>query len=1210
MRTFRWAGGMKPSLAPLSCVVFCSLVGVAAGAQEYRASVMGSITDASGAAIAGAKVTLHNQGTGVDTTAASNAKGTYAINFVDPGTYVLSVDAPNFERWEMRNLRLDTAQDIKVNAKLQISSATSSVTVVADGAILESANANVAQLFDTQDLNNLPIADGNPTNLLQLVGGSINTGNPIYTRPFDVGAITSFRVNGTPGASSYYLNGVPVNGIAGAYSGQVMAFIPPAEAVDQIKAETLSYNASDGNTAAATFNFNTKSGTNQIHGSLYEYFENSYLNASNWKAEHLNQAKAAQRSNHFGGTVGGPVMLPHIYDGRNKTFFFFFLDEVRDTLPRPTSYLVPTQKMRTGDLSEVCTAGFTNGLCNNANQQIYNPFSAKATSGGHVTRQPFLNNQIPAALQNKTGLNVLSLYPQANIPGAAADGSVNYYSPNSDTDTFDAWMIRGDHYFSGSHHLAMDYFQSNRNETSGIAPGLNGAIHPAGYTYQLINHGFGLTDTVALSSSMVLDARLGFNRFEQAQAPTSLGYDLSSLGFSSAAISQFHGSSYLPPFASADLTTLTTVSPNDRVSNEYSLGASLTKSIGRHLIKFGYDGMLYRINYNSEGNNLGTYTFNGNYASQTDTSVSQYGMGIADLLVGQPTAGSIAINSSYAEQILYHAAYVQDDWKISPKLTLTVGLRYEFEGAPTERYNRNTRGFDLTSANPTQGAAQSNFAALFPQGLNPGSGLPVKTQLSVLGGYTWADSTHRGFFNADKKVFLPRLGVAYEAKPGTILRGGGGIYKIPLVTSMTGYPAGNQTGFSQTTTLTPSTDNGLTFVANINNPFPYGVVQPTGSSLGLYQNLGTSASFFPENPPTEYAAHWTAEIQQALPSKWVLDLAYLGSAGWNLTNTSYIASAVPAAYFSTSKTRDTALINAMTATVRNPFQGLLGTTAQNSTALNTGSTVQVQQLLRPRPQFTNVSQTAFNSDDNYHSLNAKLMRRFGNGYSFNATYTWSKLIEHYGFDNDFQVTPNKEISGQDVPNRLTATFVAEMPFGKTRKWLNRIPTWADTVIGGWQASGTYQAQSGSPLDFGNVAYFGDPSTLHFNYQKSLVGTGTPMIDVSGFYLPTDANGKAWASAAAQRADSRISLSNNIRYMPHNMGNTRSVPQNNVDLTVMKKMQVTEKVSAQIRASFLNAFNRPWFTNPYTTPTAATFGTLDGNQKNNPRYIQLNARIVF
>ncbi|WP_446743068.1 carboxypeptidase regulatory-like domain-containing protein [Silvibacterium acidisoli] len=1199
---------MRRRFVMLVWVAILVICRMPAGAREYRASVTGAVTDPSKAVVVGAIVTIHNQATGVETTTKSDSTGSYVLNFIDPGTYILSAEANGFRRWEKHDLRLDTAQEVKVNITLKLSEASSTVTVEAGTPALETANANISQLFDTRDISGLPIADGNPTQLLQLVGGSINTGNPIYSRVFDIGAITTFRVNGTPGASSYYLNGVPANATTG--GAQAMAIVPPSEAIDQVNVSTLWFNGSDGNTAAANFNFNTKSGTNQPHGSVYEYFENSYLNGRTWHEEELNQAKPAQRSNHFGGTFGGPVVIPHAYDGRSKTFFFAFLDEVRDTLPRPTSYEVPTLKMRTGDLSEVCTSGFTNGLCNTANQQVYNPFSATATSDGHVIRQPFLNNQIPASLLSTFGQKVLSLYPQPNIPGGTVDGTPNFYSPNSDTDTYYAWMVRGDHHFTNDHHLAMDYFQSNRKETSGVAPNLGSALHPGSYNYELINHGFGITDTIALTANTVLDARLGFNRFEQFFGPLTVGYDLSSLGFSSKALAEFHGTSYLPIISSADLSTISST-PYDRALNQYSAAASLTKSVRNHLIKFGYDGRLYRTNYNSTGNNNGNYTFNGSFASQTDTSTTQYGMGITDLLVGQPTAGSIDVNASYAAQIFYHSAFLQDEWNVTPKLSIAAGLRYEFEGAPTDRYNRNTRGFDLTSANPTQSAAQGAFTSAFPGGLDPGLGLPVKTDFSVLGGYTWADSTHRGFFNADKKVFLPRMGLAYALREDTVIRTGAGLYKIPLSTANAFWPAGNQTGFSQTTNLTPTTDNGLTFAANISNPFPNGVVQPTGTSLGLYQNLGAAATYFPVNPLTQYAAHWTAEVQHAFLKKWVADVVYLGSKGWNIGQSSNIEDAVPQQYFSTSPTRDTALINAMTRTVSNPFYGLLGSTSQNSTALNTGSTVQVQQLLRPRPQFTGITSTVFNSSDVYHSLNTKVVRRFADGYSFTAVYTWSKLLERSGFNNDFQVLSTKALSSQDVPQRFTATFVGELPFGRERHWLNSMPLWADMALGGWQASGSYGTQSGYPLDFGNVFYSGDPRKLHFKYDKALVGTGTPMIDISGFYLPTDANGNAWTSADAKRADSRIQLSNNVRYMPRYMGNTRAPGQrDDINLAITKKFQLSDRVSTSVRASFINAFNTSWWTNPYLVPSVATFGTLDGNQSNNPRYIQLNARINF
>ena len=1196
----------------LACAVIFVVGWVSASAQDYRAGVTGSVVDAQGASVIGAKVVLHNEGTGVDTSTASDKAGSYVLNFVDPGDYLLSVEAPGFQRWEMRNLRLDTAQQVKVNVSLKVSEASASVTVVSSNTILETADANVTQLFDTRDLRDLPIPDGDPAMLLQLMGGSVWWGNRTVTRLADNGAITEFYANGFPGPSMFYLNGIPDNGVIGGNQG--MAFIPPTDATDQVKIQSTWYNAADGFTGGASVNFNTKSGANTPHGSVYEYFGNEALNARTWTERHLDDRISEFRTNHFGGTFGGPVIIPHLYNGRNKTFFFVFSDHIRDYDPNPTEYVVPTQKMRTGDLSEICTAGFNaSEVCNNISQQIYNPFSATATSGGHVTRQPFLNNKVSSTLINPITSKYLSYYPLPNIPGVAADGSANFFSENVQVVDYDSFLVRLDHYIGSKQHLAGDYFVSHRSDLYNTWPGAQNGISQSAGTSHNINHGFGITDTITLSPSTVLDARLGFNRFEIVYTSNTAGFDLGSMGFPDSVIHQFSGTTYFPRFTSTGLSSIGGPAIHANPSNEYSAAATLIKSIGSHLVKFGYAGMLYRTNYASPGNNLGTYAFNGNYAAKTDTSADIYGTGMVDMLVGQPTGGSIDVAASYANQVLYHGAFIQDEWKVNPKLTISAGLRYEFEGAPTERFNRNTRGFDLTSPNPVQASAQAAWTADFPAGLSVGPGLPVKTSFSALGGYTYTSSKQRSFFNPDHKVFMPRIGVAYSPQSSTVLRGGVGLYKSPLVSALGNAPGSNQTGFSQTTTLVPTLDNGLTFVANINNPFPNGVVAPAGSSLGLSQGLGSSVSFFPLNPPTSYVMHWSAEVQQLLPGKWLMDLVYLGSKGWHLPNSannSNLPDAVPEIYFSTMKSRDTTRIGQLTTTVKNPFQGTMGPKSVNSTALNTGSTTTVYQLLRPMPQFTAVSTTPFNSTIDYNSLQVRLLRRFAHGYSFNAIYTWSKTMQRINFLNDFQAIPTRSLAGYDAPHHLVATFVAELPFGRGRRWMNSLPGWADSVLGGWQTSGMYQVQDGEPLNFGNVYYSKDPSHLHFHYNSSLVGTGTPMLDTSGFYFPTDANGNAWTSATAQRADSRISLSYNIPYFPRSMGNTRGPGYDNIDLAARKKFRITERVSANLDVDLMNALNHPWFSNPVLTPSTATFGTLSGVQQNNSRAIRLVARISF
>lgn len=1196
----------------LCCLLFAMLACTTGMlAQDFRGSITGTVTDSTGAVVPGAKVTLTNTETGVASAAASNGSGSYAYLYVVPGNYRLQVESAGFAKWERKAVELHVNEQLKINAELRVGNGAEMVTVEATAPVLEAANADVGQLYESKDIEELPLPDGNAITMARLTSGAVLTGDPKFTRPFDNSAISSVRVNGAEGGNSFSLNGIPNNGLQIDNGNSVVAYVPPADAVKEFKMSTSWFSAAQGNSASSNINLDTKSGTNQFHGSAYEYFQNEALDATPWLVNHSGQKKSVTRSNHFGGTFGGPVLIPHVYDGHQKTFFFVMAEGVLDKFPEPGTRLVPTAKMRNGDLSEFCTSGFnSSGLCINGNQQMYNPFTAVSNgSGGKVLRQPFLYNKIPINLLNPITQKYLEYYPLPNITTDDITKD-NYFSSNPRTDSFHSWMARVDHVLTSRQRLAFNYFTNWRQEARGVWTGTMNGINPVGNHLTFINHGVGITDTITLSTTTLLDIKLGFNRFEDSRIAASKGYNPAQLGFSSSVTSLFRGVSYLPRFDIADFDNLSQQQPQIAASNYYSLAPTITKMMGSHILSVGYDGRMYRFNWNSSGNGMGQYSFDGDYARKTEGGTKQFGMGMVDFLVGQPTSGSIDRNSSRANQSFYHSAFVQDDWKVTRKLTLNLGIRYEYEGAPNERYNRNVRGFDFTTPAPFQAAAQAAFAQMYPNGLSV-LGHSAITAINAVGSYNWANDKNRGLWNPNPWNFMPRFGAAYAVDDKTVVRLGWAIYSLPFVSHYSGVAGNNQAGFSQSTPLNPSNDNGLTFLANLENPFPYGVMDPAGSSRGAYQNAGGNVSFFfPTDVKTPHVQRWSFEVQRSLPGNWTIDAIYNGSHGTNLDRSSWIFDTVSSEYYSTLPTRDQATYDALTKKVPNPFKGLFGTAAQNSTSLNTASTIAAYQLLRPYPQFTGINSVLFNGSSHYEGAQLKVTHRFKKGYSVNGIYTWSKLLERYGFSNEFQYLPNKQLSGADIPHRVVVTFIGEVPFGRGRRWGRNLPGYLEAIAGGWQMQGVYQAQSGDPIDFGNRAYFGDPKKLKFDYKKELVGTGTPLIDVSGFYLPTDANGNPWSSASAMRTDPRISLTYNVRNFPTNMGNTRNPGQNNVDLSVTKKFRLREGMTLETRGEFLNAFNHPWWTDPYTDPTKATFGTLDGNQRNLPRNIQITMRLVF
>ena len=466
-------------------------------------------------------------------------------------------------------------------------------------------------------------------------------------------------------------------------------------------------------------------------------------------------------------------------------------------------------------------------------------------------------------------------------------------------------------------------------------------------------------------------------------------------------------------------------------------------------------------------------------------------------------------------------------------------------------------------------------------------------------------TTSRGFWNADSNNIQPRAGFAYQLDQQTVLRGGIGVYTVPFII------AGNfQPGFSQTTSLVPTLDRGLTFPATLSNPFPDGVLAPSGSSLGPNTLLAQDISrFAPLDLNNSQNMRYTVNLQRELPGQWLLEVAYAGSRGWDLTTGGGGAAgeidfnAIPVQYLSTSPVRDQATIDFLAQLVTNPFANLIPGTGSN------GATIARSQLLRPYPQFGNVRSFDDDGTSEYNSAQAKIEKRFTRGYTVLAAYTWSKFTERVFKLNPSDSGYEKRLSEFDVPHRVALSGIWEVPFGNGRRWASGASGISNALIGGWSLQAIGQFQSGRPISFHdrNVYFNGDLGALKSDYSGD---SNQPVFDISGFYFHDAAvqtNGVD--DPTKQRADSRIRLANNVRYFPSRIPGLRGQGLNLWDISIVKQVPINGRVRAQFNVEFLNAFNHPVFNNPSTDPTTADFGKVT-SQNNLPRDIQLAAKIVF
>ena len=1089
--------------------------------------------------------------------------------YLIPGTYSVTAEHTGFDKAIRDGVMLHVGDDWKVDIVLNLGNVSQSVTVAASTLVLQPENAEMGQTVTGEQIASLPIGDGNPFILARLTEGSVFLGDPKMTRPFDNADVGNIRVNGSDGSNEFSLNGMTNMGKSVSGGNQV-AYIPSSDAMQEFKMTTSTFSAITGRTAGANINVSTKSGTNSLHGTLYEFFRNDKLAANDFFLNMAGKPRAVVRYNRFGGTVGGPVVLPKIFDGRNKLFFFFAYENLPDVFPEPGTFTVPTAAERTGNFSALPAANV-----------IYDPMSAVTTTPGHVARTPFSNNTIPSSRFNILGMNLLQLYPMPDLAGNV-DGTSNYVSEQSRRDKFHSYLERTDYNLGNRHRFSFNYYSNWREEKRFDWGGVVNGQVTSGQDLFNINQGGSIEDVITLTPTSLLDLRFGATRMDAPVAPAGMGSDPAALGFSPAVTALFRGPIYEVPF---DLTGFTRLQHNTNtnlnrsmLSNNVSFQPRFTKIMQGHTINAGWDFRVYRENFQSWGNAEGNYAFNTTYTKATDSASSFQGQGLAALMLGQPTGGQIDRYGTRANQGTFHGVYVQDDWKASSRLTLNLGLRWEYEVPTTDRYNQNTRGFDLTSPSPVQAAAAQAFASAFPTGLAlPNGSTLTAASFHVLGGYLFADPNHRNFFDGNFANFMPRIGFAYQLDAKTVIRGGWALYSIPK-----GLAGVNQAGYSQSTTLTPSGDNGLTFQANLDNPFPSGVVDPTGSKLGMMTSIGAAVTYYPLDLKTAHSQRWSVSVQRQVANNWFVEATYTGNHGYTLPVSSNYLDAIPAQFLSTNPLRDTAAIAALGATVTNPFYGITPGTSYNTT-----KTIAISQLLRPFSQFTGISSPVPTGASSYQSGAIRIERRFRN-FTLLANYGRSKLIERSTLFNDFQTTPQKAISTSDVPDRLSLAFVAPLPFGKGHRLGGNWSGPLNAALGGWQVQGIIQAQSGRPITMGNLTYFGDPSKLRTDISSSTI---SKTFDTSGFY--------------------NLALASNIRTFPSTLADFRGQAINNSDLSILKLIALGKdgRIGLQIRGEFLNAFNHPFFSNPSVDPTNAAFGSVT-SQYNLPREVQLGLRFTF
>jgi len=1126
------------------CVIAASL----GWSQDPRGSITGRVTDQSGALIPGARMHATNQATGVSAVATTNQSGNFVMPFLVPGTYTVTAEAQGFKKYSRSGIQLRVSDTAEVNISMEIGQVAETVEVTSKAPLLDTAAASLGQVVAEKHLLELPLNAGNPIELMYLTPGMVN---PATTMPPMHAPWTGMNTqsNGNPGGSNdFSIDGVPNTFPNGISRGVRPALNPPTTAVSEFRIQTTSYDASVGHSVGASVNVSTKGGSNEFHGGAHWFLKNSALDTPSYFDRLANRKLDAYRYNRAGLDIGGPVLFPG-YNGRNRTFFFYTHERTIWQVPEPRLDTVPTPAQRNGDFSGLLALG--------SQYQIYDPFSAVTAPNGRLSRSPFPNNIVPQSLMDPVGRKLVGFYPEPNMVGTR-DGANNYYTPAVAGEDYWVHLARIDHAISENHRVfvRLDIARWDEDQLRRLGPS-----NPAsGLLTSSRDKGLALDYVGILSPQMVFNFRYGLTYQERADHRVSQGWDLAGLGFSKTLVSLIDSKqATIPELVLDGYARMSRFWTGDGSNTglTHSFNGNFTTLWKEHSMKYGVSFRAYRSFGDRHPYSTSPYfRFGSTYTRGPldNAAGSPLGQDLAALLMGLPSSGYMEMTPSFALNGPSLGLYFQDDYKLTRKLTVNLGLRWEYDLPVTERYNRLVAQFDGTTSNPIEAAARANYAK------SPIAEIPA-ANFRVLGGLTWVNEGGRGrtAFSSSRTNFMPRVGLAYQLTQKTVLRGGYGMFYDTVGVNQT-VPI--QTGYAQSTPVQVSMDDGLTFVTRMSDPLPNGLIQPAGSKGGLATNLNQSLSVFHAVRKTPYSQRWSLGVQHLLPGQLVIDTSYVGNRGTRL-EISRNLNGVPTSYLSTSFFRDQTAIDYLSQRMANPFYG---------TNPIYGSAITRADLLRPYPQFGSITIDDPVGYSWYHALQMSLEKRFSQGFTGQMSYTFSKLMQATEFLNAADPMPYETLSSTDRPHILALSAVWEVPVGRGRRFGAGMPKVLDALVGGLQVSTVYKRQSGAPLEFGDAIFTGNIKDIALSGDERTVTR----------WFNTDAGFNRVASQ--QRSYS-------VRSFPLRFAHVRGDAQRRWDLAVKKNFNLTEQVKLEFRAESLNVDNADIFGPPNTSVTSSSFGRV-------------------
>jgi hypothetical protein len=1194
--------------------------GVAA-AQSDRGAIAGTVMDSSGGVVADATVTATGADTGAVYKTITTSTGAYHISDMQVGIYNISVSSPGFKSAKQTNVLVQVNTTSSLDITLQAGDVNETVTVLADLPTLQTETSDIGTVVSERQIMELPLAVNatgqshlrSPETFVFLTPGTAGPG----TADSGSGIFQAKLAGGQNFGNEVLLDGAST---ARADSGSSFdQTAPSVEALQEFRVTTSTVPAEFGRTTGGVESFTTKSGTNNYHGSLYDIFRNEDLNAKEWFQNFRNQPKDIDKKNDYGGSVGGPVWIPKLYKGHDKTFFFFSWEQYRQKQGSTATSTVPTDQERAGDFSFLLIPSNVLGTnpCDGTpiiQGQIFDPSTTK-TVGGVLCRTAFPNNKVPIST---VAQNILKFIPEPTSTDKNQLANNFFFSSvNPILDT--TWSVRIDHSFSDKNKLFFSFSKRDQESING-SPSLPPPIDGGSFNHPFVTDYYRVGFDHFFSSALLNHFNVGLNRiYNNNIASSADGSDWpAKLGISGAHGPIFPQISFAANTNQA-LTSYGTAQFDANYVNSLVAADSVSWTRGRHSLRFGVDWRAYQysiIDRSHESPGLG-FDLAQTAVEPTLSGAGKTGDAFASFLIGAVQNWSLAVRSHQPRfDSRYVAGYAQDDFKLRSNLMINIGLRYEVETPRREASNQQSV-ISLTAPNP---------GAIGPNGPLPGALIFGGTGQGRSGGTASGAET-------DYRNIAPRLGFAYapdnlfRVLGRTVLRGGYAIYYGPLTYGDFGQSLTD--GFTASPSASATFDPAIFLDSGIPSFTPPPNLDPAQLNGGFGFGFGGPTYLAPSYGRPGMVQNWSLEAERQLAPDLILSVGYVGTRGTRLRSSLAQVNNLNPKFFplGTALNQDISSATATSLGISPPFAGFSGN---------------IGQALRPFPQYGGIDTDCCLENlgqSTYHALLTKVERRFRNGLNLLASYTFSKTLTNADsalptfaqfsggslVQNSFNLKGEKSLSYQDIPHTFVVSYIYELPVGKGKKFLNKGGV-VDKVLGGWQVGGVQRYQSGQPISFScNGGQFGGPipafdGCIRLNRVpgQSLLsptassfdgpaatnssnvgctpqpdGTFTAPVGVATYFNCNAFFDPNATNLVAQRG---YVFGN----MPRITGEVRSQKYFNEDFSIIKRVSITESQSLTLKADLVNAFNRHVFSRPDAGPAdgtfGAVFGTVDGSRK--------------